>query len=111
MFPSHLEITCKQLEDLCQSDTSHRLIDCREIDEFNYCHLPNSELIPLSSFPQTYHYALSKKEEHIIIYCHHGVRSLQATHFLRDLGFTNVFSLAGGIDKWSLTIDTNIPRY
>ena len=50
-------------------------------------------------------------ERPYIIYCHHGMRSLQATQFLRGKGYANSFSLAGGIDAWSLQIDPEVPRY
>lgn len=51
------------------------------------------------------------KETPIIIYCHFGVRSLDAAHFLADHGFTQVSILKGGIDSWSKEIDPSIPRY
>ena len=46
----------------------------------------------------------------LIVYCHHGVRSLYATQFLKFHGY-DALSLRGGIDKWSLDIDPNVPRY
>jgi rhodanese-related sulfurtransferase len=45
-----------------------------------------------------------------IVYCHHGVRSLYATQFLRFHGF-DALSLRGGIDLWSIEVDPSIPRY
>ena len=47
----------------------------------------------------------------IVFYCHTGVRSLHAVHFFRSRGFTDVKSMAGGIQAWSLEIDPNVPRY
>lgn len=47
----------------------------------------------------------------LIVYCHHGRRSFQVTAALREQGITNVRSLAGGIDAWSVLIDQTIPRY
>ncbi|MEM6757815.1 MAG: rhodanese-like domain-containing protein, partial [Planctomycetota bacterium] len=40
-----------------------------------------------------------------------GGRSLKVTQFLRQQGFTDVKSLAGGIDAWSRSIDPDVPRY
>ncbi len=47
----------------------------------------------------------------IVVYCHHGVRSLEVTLALRRAGFDDVRSLAGGIDAWSRMIDAAVPRY
>ena len=46
-----------------------------------------------------------------VIYCHHGIRSLHATHQMRSKGFKNTYSLAGGIERWSYDIDPTIARY
>ena len=47
----------------------------------------------------------------IIVYCHHGRRSLYAVEQLRALGYANAQSMAGGIDRWSAEIDSEVPRY
>ena len=47
----------------------------------------------------------------IVVYCHHGVRSLRVTQALRGAGFVKVQSMAGGIDQWSLQVDASVPRY
>lgn len=43
--------------------------------------------------------------------CHHGMRSLQAARFLEQQGFQEVVNLQGGIDAWSLRVDSSVPRY
>lgn len=47
----------------------------------------------------------------IIVYCHHGVRSLMVAEWLGIQGFENVRNLAGGIDDYSLHADPSVPRY
>ena len=47
----------------------------------------------------------------LIVYCHHGVRSLNVVNWLREQGVSGCQSMAGGIDRWSLQIDPSIPRY
>lgn len=111
MFPSEEEITCNALEKLIQSDEDFVLVDCREADEYAFCRLNGAQLIPLSQFQVQATRELSDTKAKIIIYCHHGVRSLYATQFLRDQGYTNTYSLSGGIDLWSIEIDSSIPRY
>ncbi|MDN3920277.1 rhodanese-like domain-containing protein [Roseateles violae] len=47
----------------------------------------------------------------VVVYCHHGMRSLQVVAFLQRQGFESVYNLAGGIDAWSLEVDASVPRY
>ena len=49
--------------------------------------------------------------DEIIVYCHHGMRSLQATRILKGMGFKKVKNLAGGIDAWAAAFDEKMPRY
>ena len=51
------------------------------------------------------------KDTAIVTMCHHGMRSLDAAAYLRGHGLTNTKSMSGGIDAWSLQIDSAIPRY
>jgi len=117
-FPSsqELEISVQELADLNESEKSgeFRLVDCREEDEFAICRIENAELIPLSNFQEGSAKLIPAEdvgEQNVIVYCHHGMRSLQATNYLRHKGLTKVWSLAGGIDQWSVQIDPEVPRY
>ncbi|HRQ90184.1 MAG TPA: rhodanese-like domain-containing protein [Bacteroidia bacterium] len=90
-----------------------RLIDCREEDEHRLCRIEGAELIPLSRFAELAPAALlgSGDERPVVVYCHHGMRSMHATLFLRQRGRKQVWSLAGGIDLWSQLVDAEVPRY
>ncbi|MDF1815705.1 MAG: rhodanese-like domain-containing protein [Verrucomicrobiales bacterium] len=88
-----------------------RLVDCREEDEFAICRIEGAELIPLSRFGELAPTLLGNEERPVVIYCHHGMRSLQATGFLRQRGLEKVWSLSGGIERWSVEIDDSVPRY
>ncbi|MFT3990554.1 MAG: rhodanese-like domain-containing protein [Luteolibacter sp.] len=96
--------------DLPASDRP-RLIDCREADELAICQLPGNEWLPLGQFPEALNFFKNDISRGIVIYCHHGVRSARAASFLRAHGIQNAFSLAGGTDLWSRTIDPEMPRY
>jgi rhodanese-related sulfurtransferase len=87
------------------------LIDCREPDEFEVCRIEGAQLIPLSNFVFEAVQKLPEKSLPIVVYCHHGMRSAQATTFLRKKGYARTFSMAGGIETWSVEIDPEIPRY
>jgi len=43
--------------------------------------------------------------------CHHGGRSQQVAMFLAQQGYGQVANVAGGIDAWSATVDSSVPRY
>ena len=47
----------------------------------------------------------------LVVFCHHGMRSLQVAEWLRRQGLEDCVSMAGGIDRWSLEIDPAVPRY
>ena len=81
----------------------------REPWEHALAKLEGSVLVPLGTLPQS----LSKldKNTEIIAYCHHGMRSADATGFLVQQGFPNVKNLVGGIDAWSVQVDNSVPRY
>jgi rhodanese-related sulfurtransferase len=51
------------------------------------------------------------KEQAIVVFCHTGVRSAQVTAWLRSEGWSNVSSMAGGIEAWALQIDASVGRY
>ncbi len=112
--PSSYEITPEELAALRGAPDSPavRLVDCREKDEFAICRIEGAELVPLSRFAAEAPAKLLREEAGpIVIYCHHGMRSMHATVFLRERGKADAWSLAGGIDQWSQRIDPEVPRY
>jgi len=94
---------------LTEAPEAFQLVDCREQDEWNHCRIEGARLIPLSQFAELAPAQLSP-ERPIVVYCHHGMRSLRATEWLRHKGF-QAWSLAGGINAWSEEIDPGVPRY
>lgn len=104
------EISAEQLKQRMEAKEQFRLIDVREIDEYEYARIEGGELIPLSEFQAKYQNQLQMDDD-IVIYCHHGMRSAQACMFLESKGYTNLTNLRGGIESWSLAVDDNVPRY
>jgi adenylyltransferase/sulfurtransferase len=102
-------ITPKELKTRLDRGDKLVLLDVREPWEHAIAKLENSILIPLGTLPHSLE-KLDKNAE-IIAYCHHGMRSGDATAFLLQQGFSNVKNLIGGIDAWSLQIDHGVPRY
>ncbi len=87
------------------------LLDVREPEEHAFAALPHSKLIPLREMPGRIQEIEDWKTRTIVVYCHHGVRSLHAAAFLTQSGFSDVRNLDGGIEAWSLVVDTTVPRY
>ncbi len=96
---------------IAEKGASLRLVDVRDPDEYEFCRLSGAELIPLLTITADAPRKLPDKTAEIIVYCHHGMRSLQAAEQLRALGYENARSMAGGIDKWSREIDSTVGRY
>lgn len=88
------------------------LLDCREPQEWALTRIEGSELIPMNTVSANLQRIEAMAEEKlVVVYCHHGVRSLNTVAWLRRQGVENTVSLAGGIDQWSLEIDAGVPRY
>jgi len=103
-----MEIDNKKISKWIQEKKPFQFLDVRRIDERELCHLGGIH-IPLQEI-MTRLDEISRDKRPLIVYCHHGVRSLQATQFLKYHGF-DALSLRGGIDAWSLEIDPTVPRY
>ena len=97
----------KSVQDAVQDLT---LLDVREPWEFDTAHIAGSKHIPMGDIPARFNQELDP-ENRIVVVCHHGVRSMNVTVWLRQQGFENVQSLRGGIDRWSREIDPTIPLY
>jgi adenylyltransferase/sulfurtransferase len=87
------------------------LLDVRQPWEHETAALPDSQLIPLDQLMHRAAEVRPPAGSLVVVYCHHGIRSLSAAAYLERLGFTNVASLSGGIDGWSQTVDPSVPRY
>ena len=110
--PVPLEISVQEAQrQLAESGARIRLIDVRDDEEFAFNRLPGAQQIALSVFAQEAPAKLADKDASILVYCHHGMRSLRAVHHLRERGYSKATSIAGGIDQWSAEIDATIPRY
>jgi rhodanese-related sulfurtransferase len=107
-----LETTPQDVQRRLAASEKLLLIDVREPAEFQLARIPGAELIPMGTVPtQIQHLEAAADEATLIVYCHHGVRSLNVVNWLREQGVSGCQSMAGGIDRWSLQIDPSIPRY
>jgi rhodanese-related sulfurtransferase len=87
-----------------------RFIDVREPWEFATAQIDGSLPMPMGDVPSRAHQELDP-DEHLVVFCHMGVRSMNVTVWLRNQGFEQVQSLRGGIDAWSMEVDPKVARY
>ncbi len=74
------------------------ILDVREPSEWTQFHIPGATLIPLGDLPNRLNEV--PKDRQVVVYCRTGHRSSQGRDILRNAGFTQVTSMAGGITQW-----------
>jgi rhodanese-related sulfurtransferase len=104
------EISAGEVKAMLKRGDQFTLLDVREPWELEKARLDGSKNIPMGDVPTRAHQELDP-EKHIVVMCHHGVRSLSVTNWLRQQGFEKVQSMRGGIDGWARTVDPKVPLY
>ena len=102
-------ITPNQLREMMGESKPFVLLDVREKWEYEMVHIEGAMLIPFGELPRRFRDITLGVE--VVVYCHWGMRSLDAAFLLQQLGFKSVKSLVGGIDRWAQESDTQILRY
>lgn len=110
MTTLEMEISSGQVKALQKRGDIFTLLDVREPWEVEKAQLEGAKTIPMGDIPTRAHQELDP-DEHIVVMCHHGVRSLTVTNWLRQQGFEKVQSMRGGIDGWARTVDPKVPLY
>ncbi len=103
-----LIIEPREVHEMIQKGAKFLLLDCREPWEFQTARIEGATLIPMRQIPQKLDDI--PKDQPVVVYCHAGVRSFNAASWLKQQG-VNALSMSGGIDRWSLEIDPQVPRY
>ena len=104
------EITPEDLKSLRDSGDGVTVLDVREPWEYQAASIAGSKHIAMGDIPARFNQELDP-EDHIVVVCHHGVRSMNVTAWLRERGFEKVQSLQGGIDRWARQVDPSVPVY
>ena len=92
---SQNEINFDELKDMVAKGAN--LIDVRSQQEYNEGHLPGAINIPEYEIRRIKN-EMSKLNQQIVVYCQYGGRSGDAYNMLRRMGYTNVYSLKGGLE-------------
>ena len=104
-----IEISVADVKSMMDAGESFLFIDCGEQNEHDYCQIDSAVLIPMRETPNRLdEFAESSR---VIVFCHHGMRSLQVANYLRQQGILAAQSMAGGIDRWSVEVDPAVQRY
>lgn len=103
------QLTASEVKAELATDSAIKLLDVRGVNEAEIASIEGAELVTetlaeemLASWP---------KETKIIFHCHHGFRSQQACEYFQAQGFSCLRNMAGGIDAWSVDVDSRVPRY
>ena len=106
-----MEVACQDVKAQLDVGANFLLLDCREQNEYNLVRINGSTLLPMSEIQDRLSELEPHRESKVVVYCHHGMRSLQVTNWLRLSGFTDVWSMQGGINQWAEIVDPSMPRY
>ena len=104
-----LQIDVETLDRLRRKSAGIHLLDVREPWEREICAIEPSIDIPLGLLPEQVDSLPAGGV--LVVLCHHGMRSLRATLWLREQGYHAAVNLDGGIDAWADRIDRTMVRY
>ena len=103
------EITPLELKARMDRGDDIFILDVREPHEYDIAKIEGSTLIPLGQVAQRVDELDSTAD--IIVHCKMGGRSAKAQGILKEMGFSRVTNLTGGILRWSDEVDPSIPKY
>jgi len=95
-----VEITVQDVQEKFNPANGFTLLDVREGDEWEQGHLDKAIFLPRGFLEVKADKTLTDKQQPVVVYCAGGVRSALAAKTLKDLGYTKVYSMAGGFNEW-----------
>jgi rhodanese-related sulfurtransferase len=94
------EISVAEAQQRMRENSDARLIDVREDNEWNAAHATGAVHLGKGIIERDIERTVPDKDAELILYCGGGYRSALATDALQKMGYTNVFSMAGGWKAW-----------
>jgi adenylyltransferase/sulfurtransferase len=110
-FNPDWEVTPREVKSLLDEHKPFVFIDCRLPNEFAITKIDGTKLIPLQEIAQRFGELKSHENEKVIVHCKSGARSMKFTQMLRQNGFKDAKSMAGGILLWNKDINPGGPQY
>ena len=105
------EISVQTLQRLRQRGHAPLVLDVRHAFEADIASLGADLLIPLPELSLRLAELDCHRKDLVVVHCRSGARSRKAVQMLESAGFSNVVSLAGGIQAWSRDVDATVPVY
>ncbi len=105
---ANLQVACTAVKGWLDAGESFLFLDVRMPDELALAKIAAAEAL---DYDNPGKYMSLPKDTKIVFHCKSGVRSLDVAAYFKGHGFTNVWSMRGGIDEWSRTIDAAVPTY
>ena len=103
-----LQVACEQVKSWLDAGEGFLFLDVRMPEELALAKIAQAE--PLD-YDNPGKYMSLPKDAKIVFHCKSGVRSLDVAAYFKGHGFTNVWSMRGGIDEWSRKVDASVPAY
>ena len=104
------EKSAKEVNEMIKTNPELKIIDVRELWEYDKGHIENSSHIPMGKIPNSLE-LFNDSDEYVIV-CHHGIRSRTVALYLEQKGIkANFYNLSGGMEQWSDDVDSNIEKY
>lgn len=110
-FDAAWEITPREVKSLLDKHEKFVFIDCRLPNEYAITNIPGATLLPLQQLPAKFGEIKGHANEKVIVHCRSGGRSMQFAKMLKQQGFKDVKSMAGGILLWNKDINPGGPQY
>lgn len=110
-YDDEWEITPRDVKRKLDKKENFVFIDCRQPNEEAITKIEGGKLLPLQMLGARIGELRGKENEEVIIYCRSGGRSLQFAQILKQQGFKNVKSMAGGILLWNQDVNPGGPQY
>ena len=110
-FKPDWEITPREVKSLLDTGEKFYFVDCRLPNEYEITHIDGATLIPLQQIQQFGEELKKHKDEKVIVHCKSGGRSMQFAQILKQNGFADVKSMAGGILLWNKDVNPGGPQY
>lgn len=110
-FKPDWEVTPREVKSLLEQEEEFIFIDCRLPNEYEITHIEGTRLMPLQQIGQFMGELKPHATRKVIIHCRSGSRSLQFAQILRQQGFKDAKSMAGGILLWNKDINPGGPQY
>jgi adenylyltransferase/sulfurtransferase len=112
-FKPDWEVTPREVKSLLDKpDANTIVIDVREPNEYDITHIVEKDkLFPRATWMQVGQKLKGHENDKVVIHCRSGGRSLQVAQILRQQGFKDAKSMAGGILLWNKDVNPGGPQY